>query len=317
MKRSLLMVLALLIAMATTSSAFAQDQGVGALAVFKNGVDARILAMGGAGVAAAQGYSASYWNPAGLAAAAKGAIRLGGMNTNLLGAGINFNYAGAAWELFGLPWGASLGLVSITDIPLSGGGMGSDTEIMGVVGSAFRLGNIVVGASGKYYSQQLLDASATGIGVDAGVTIDGLIEGLTIGAAGYDLGGTQFKWSTNHTDLVEQLFRVGAAFKTSDITVALQADLLAGGTPVFHAGAEFSLFGPVSVRVGAVQVPGSTSDFSFTAGAGLRLGTLTVDFAWLQNKTFAGVEGASDTLVLSFEFKFGGESEETPPPPSK
>ncbi len=313
MKRSLLMVLALMCAM--TSTAFAQsDVGVGALSVFKNGVDARILAMGGAGVAVANTYSASYWNPAGVAAAAKDAIRIGGMNTDLLSAGINFNYVGAAWELLGLPWGASLGMVSITDIPVSGGGTGNDTEIMGIFTGAFPIGNIVVGASGKYYSQQLLDASAMGIGFDAGIMIDGLVEGLTIGAAGYDLGNTQFKWSTGHVDLVEQLFRVGAAFHTGDITVAVQADLLAGGSPTMHAGAEFNLFGPVAVRVGAVQLPGTTSDFSFTAGAGLKLGSLGVDFAWLQNKIFAGVEGAGDTIVLSFEFTFGGQSEETPPP---
>jgi hypothetical protein len=315
MKRSLLMVLALILAM--TSPALAQqDVGVGAVSVFKNGVDARILAMGGAGVAVADTYSASYWNPAGVARAAQDAVRIGGMNTNLLGAGINFNYAGAAWELFGLPWGASLGMVSITDIPISGGGTGNDTELMGILSSAFPIGTIVIGASGKYYSQQLLDASATGIGFDAGVLISGLLQGLTIGAAGYDLGNTQFKWSTGHVDLVEQLFRVGLAFHTGDITLAVQGDLLAGGTPLIHAGAEFNLFGPVAVRIGAVQMPGTQSDFSFTAGAGLKLGSLGVDFAWLQNKTFAGVEGASDTLVLSFEFTFGGQSDEETPPPS-
>jgi hypothetical protein len=304
------------------SSAFAAEDctSVGALAAFKNGVDARILAMGGAGVAVANTYSASYWNPAGVASAAKDAVRLGGMNTNWMGIeGFNINYLGATWELFGLPWGASFGMVTITDIPQSDGGMGNDTELMGILSTAFSIANVVLGVSGKYYSQQLIDVSATGFGFDAGVLVDGLIEGLSIGAAGYDLGNSQFRWSTGHCDLVQQLFRVGAAFKTGDITVTVQADLMEGSgndATTIHAGAEFNLFGPVAVRIGAVQSP-KTNEYSFTAGAGLTFGSLGVDFAWLQkSKAFAGVEGTSDTIVLSFEFAFGGPIDEETSPPS-
>jgi hypothetical protein len=305
MKRSTLVILALALVAMTSSAALAQEKGVGALAVFKNGVDARILAMGGAGVAVANGYSASYWNPAGVAAAARGAVRLGGMNTNLYGAGINFNYAGAAWELFGLPWGASFAMVSITDIPLSGGGMGTDTELMGILSGAYSLGNIVAGASAKYYNQQLLDESATGFGFDAGVLITGLLPGLSIAAAGFDLGGTDFTWTTNHVDTVDQLFRVGGAFHLGEgLLVTIQADLMTGGQPIIRGGAEFSLLGPLAMRAGVIQLPGA-GEPSFTAGAGLRLGSLSVDFAWLQNKVLQA-EGASDTLVLSFEFSFGG-----------
>jgi hypothetical protein len=47
-------------------------------------------------------------------------------------------------------------------------------------------------------------------------------------------------------------------------------------------------------------------------GAGLTLGTLGVDFAWLQNNMIVG-EGASDTIVLSASFSFGGAEETAPP----
>ncbi|MCS7198671.1 MAG: hypothetical protein NZ930_08415, partial [Candidatus Bipolaricaulota bacterium] len=105
MNRSLILAVALLFSVGWIATA---QEGVGASAVFKNGVDARALGMGGAFVGLADGYSACYWNPAGVAkAAADGSIRVGGMNTNLFGAGINYNFAGATWTLLGLPWGLS------------------------------------------------------------------------------------------------------------------------------------------------------------------------------------------------------------------
>ena len=44
-------------------------------------------------------------------------------------------------------------------------------------------------------------------------------------------------------------------------------------------------------------------ELGFTAGAGLNLAPLYIDFAWVQNKQIQG-EGVGDTLVLSAEFVF-------------
>lgn len=315
MNRTTILALALVLVAGLTAVA---QEGVGANPVFKNGVDARALAMGGAFVGVADGYSSCYWNAAGVAkAAADQSIKVGGMNTNLFGAGINYSFAGATWTLFGMPWGLSVSLVSITDIPLADGSMGSDSELLGSFCSAFPLPldgmNVAVGAAGKYYSQTLLDETANGIGFDAGLLIDGLVPGLTIGAAAYDVGGTKVNWSTGSTGVVDQLFRVGFGFALSpDFTLAAGVDLYAGGEMAIRAGAEFKGIGPLAVRAGAVR-PAGSEQFALTVGAGLMLGTLGVDFAWLQNNMIVG-EGASDTIVLSASFSFGGVTEEVAPP---
>ncbi|MCS7197496.1 MAG: hypothetical protein NZ930_02260 [Candidatus Bipolaricaulota bacterium] len=309
-------ILALVLVLCAGLMAAAQEP-TGANPVFKNGVDARALAMGGAFVGVADGYSSCYWNPAGVAkAAADQSIKVGGMNTNLFGAGINYSFAGATWTLFGLPWGLSLSLVSITDIPMPDGTMGSDTELLGAFCGAFPVPlnglSLVVGAAGKYYSQTLLDESATGLGFDAGLLVDGLIPGLTVGAAAYDIGGTRVTWSTGATGIVDQLFRVGFGLALSpDFTLAAGVDLYAGGELALRAGAEFRGIGPLAVRAGVVR-PAGSEQFALTVGAGLVLGNLGVDFAWLQNNVIVG-EGASDTIVLSASFRFGGAEEEAPP----
>lgn len=309
-------ILALALVLLTGLTAVAQE-GVGANPVFKNGVDARALAMGGAFVGVADGYSSCYWNAAGVAkAAADQSIKVGGMNTNLFGAGINYNHAGATWTLFGMPWGLSISLVSITDIPLSDGTMGSDSELLGAFCGAFPVDlggmKLSVGAAGKYYSHTLLDETANGIGFDGGLLIDGLVPGLTIGAAAYDVGGTRVNWSTGSVGVVDQLFRVGFGFALSpDFTLAAGVDLYAGGEMAIRAGAEFKGIGPLAVRAGAVR-PAGSEQFALTVGAGLMLGTLGVDFAWLQNNMIVG-EGASDTIVLSASFSFGGAEETAPP----
>lgn len=308
-------ILALVLVLFAGLMATAQEP-TGANPVFKNGVDARALAMGGAFVGVADGYSSCYWNAAGVAkAAADKSIKVGGMNTNLFGAGINYSFAGATWNLFELPWGLSVSLVSITDIPLPDGTMGSDTELLAAFCGAFPVPlnglSVVIGAAGKYYSQTLLDETANGIGFDAGLLIDGLVPGLTIGAAAYDLGGTKVTWSTGSKGIVDQLFRVGLGFAISpDFILAAGVDLYAGGEMAIRAGVEFKGIGPLAVRAGAVQ-PAGSEQFALTVGAGLTLGNLGVDFAWLQNNMIVG-EGASDTIVLSASFSFGG-GEETPP----
>ncbi len=309
-------ILALVLVLFAGLMAAAQEP-TGANPVFKNGVDARALAMGGAFVGVADGYSSCYWNAAGVAkAAADQSIKVGGMNTNLFGAGINYSFAGATWTLFGLPWGLSLSLVSITDIAMPDGTMGSDTELLGAFCGAFPVPlnglSVVVGAAGKYYSQTLLDENANGIGFDAGLLIDGLIPGLTIGAAAYDIGGTRVTWSTGFSAIVDQLFRVGLGLAISpDFILAAGVDLYTGGEMAIRAGAEFKGIGPLAVRAGAVR-PAGSEQFALTVGAGLVLGNLGVDFAWLQNNMIVG-EGASDTIVLSASFSFGGAEEEAPP----
>lgn len=299
MRRTLvLMVVLILIA---GSSALA---GVGAGAVFRDGVDARALGMGGAFTAIADSYSATYWNPAGVALA--GGPRVGGMYTDKFGAGINFNFISGITTIAGISAAGTYMGSSISGIPQideNGNVIGTinDNEMVLCGSAAMTVAGIgFVGGSVKSYSHTLAGESANGFGFDAGLLVVGAIPGLSFGAAAFDIGGTQISWSTGTVDSVPAIFRVGAAYSLNDLTIAGEFDFGEVMASVLRIGAEFNL-DVIAIRGGVVRPEGQ--DFAFTAGAGLNLAPLYIDFAWLQNKWIVG-EGASDTLVLSAEFVF-------------
>lgn len=305
MKKGLLFSLALILLLGVGVTSWGQSEGVGAGAVFRDGVDARALAMGGAFVAIADSYSASYWNPAG-AAKAEGA-RIGLMNTNKFGQGINFNYVSGTLNLGGFAiGGAFLGssISGIEQFDASGNQVGTvdDNEMVFVGTGALDVAGIgYAGANVKAYNHTLAGGSASGFGFDVGVLLS--LDALSVGVVAMDLGGTKVQWSntpSNPTDLVPAVFRAGGAFTMVNddgddlVTAAAQFDF-GGAENVLRLGAELTLPGtPISVRAGAVKP--DSGDFAFTAGAGLVLGNLSVDFAFLQNQVLG------NSMVLSAEF---------------
>lgn len=298
MRRTVLLGLALILIAAAGAQA---QEGVGAGASFKFGVDARALAMGGAFVAVADGYSAPYWNPAGLSLAT--GTHVGGMNTNKFGLGINFNYVGAALSLGGFRvggafLGSTINGIETFDATGQQAGTVNDNEFlfMGSTAMALPLGGmpLAVGGNVKYYSHSLANESGTGIGGDIGLLAS--LGGLQLGATIADVGGTRINWSTGAVDLVDMAIRVGGALVLSapvPWTISGQYNADSGS---LHLGAEFQLTPSIAVRVGA-QKP-QDGDFSFTAGAGLALGGFSVDGAYIQNEVLG------NSLVVSGEFVF-------------
>ncbi len=280
----------------------AQQEGVGAGAGFKFGVDARALAMGGAFVAVADGYSAPYWNPAGLGLAM--GTRIGGMNTNKFGLGINFNYVGAAFELMGFRVGGAFLGSLISDIEVFGpdgqpAGTVNSTDLLfvGSVAMPFSLDGLafMIGGSGKYYTHSLAGEQGTGFGFDVGLLF-AMGPNLMLGAAVTDVGGTRIEWTTGAVDRVDQGVRVGAAFRLLEplpLTLAAQFDV---DTGLLRAGAELQLTPQIALRAGAMKP--QEGDLQFTAGAGLALGAFQVDAAFVQNAVLG------NSLVLSGEFAF-------------
>jgi len=301
MRRLVTLSLALALALVGWSSVQAQE-GVGAGAGFKFGVDARALAMGGAFVAVADGYSAPYWNPAGLALAT--GTRLGGMNTNKFGLGINFNYVGAALELMGFRVGGAFLGETISGIETFGPGGeatgtvdSNDMLFLGSVAMPLPFGGmpILIGGNAKYYTHSLAGESGTGFGGDVGLLF-ALGPSLTLGAMISDVGGTQITWTTEAVDLVEMAIRVGGAFRMAaplPLTLSGQYNL---DDESIHLGAELQLTEQIALRAGAQRPP--DGDFSFTAGAGLALGGFSVDAAFIQNPILG------NSLVVSGEFAF-------------
>lgn len=298
MRRTVLLGLALILI--AWGSVQAQE-GVGAGATFKFGVDARALAMGGAFVAVANGYSAPYWNPAGLAMAV--GTHIGGMNTNKFGLGINFNYIGAALELAGFRVGGAFLGSTISGIETFGPGgeptgTVDDNELLFLGSTAFALPvgemPLVIGANAKYYSHALAGESGTGFGGDVGLLL--AMGNMMVGATVSDIGGTNITWSTSAVDKVDMGIRAGAALNLDSPvpwTVSAQFD---ADSQMIHLGAEFRLTQQIALRVGA-QRP-MDGDFSFTAGAGLSLGSFSVDAAFVQNQLLG------NSLVVSGEFVF-------------
>ncbi len=300
MKRALGIGLALILIAGFAALA---EEGLGAFAGLRDGVDARALGMGGAFVAVADSYSATYWNPAGVALA--GGPRIGGMYTNKFMADINFNYISGITTIAGMAVAGSYLGLSITGIPQydeQGNLIGTINDSEMCFGGTVAMTIAGIGYAGgtvKSYSQTLAGESASGFGFDAGllVTMGG---GLSLGAAAFDIGDTRIRWTTGAVDLVGSMFRLGAAYVMDNILLAAEYDFGKDVASTMRFGVELNL-DVIRIRAGAFKPEGV--ELSFTAGAGLNLAPLFIDFAWVQNRAIVG-EGVGDTLVLSAEFVF-------------
>lgn len=317
-----------------------QTPGIGAAAFFRRGVDARALAMGNAHVAVVDGYSATYWNPAGLARAAS--PQIGGMTADLYGAQIYLNFlAGvypwqpggevqtpsetlveaSAWKLgFGVSFaematevrafdeqGNPLGLIRYSEA-LYGLGVGAWIPGLGYAGLAakgysFRAPRAGVGG---------VDATASGFGFDAGLAAPVWGE-LWLGIAGADIGDSTVQWRDTPLeprDKVAGRYTAGVAYVADEFLNAedrLVAALDASFWPLLdlrslQAGIEYTL-GFLSLRGGAVLRERDDAPLSFSAGVGVHVMQLSVDAAWVQNRELP-VEGAGHTLVVSASFSF-------------
>lgn len=90
----------------------ANTDPVGSGAILRSGIDARAMGMGGAFVAIADNYAATYWNPAGVTRARS--VYLGGMNQDKFGLGLNLNYLSGGLSLTNLPLKDALSLPTIS-----------------------------------------------------------------------------------------------------------------------------------------------------------------------------------------------------------
>lgn len=301
MKRAIVLGLALIL---IAGAAALAEEGVGAFAGFRDGVDARALGMGGAFVAIADSYSATYWNPAGIALA--GGPRIGGMYTNKFMADINFNFISGITNIAGFSIAATYMGINIAGIPQydeNGNQIGTINDNEMVLGGSFALTIAGIGFAGgtiKTYSQTLAGESGNGFGFDAGLLISGVVEGLSLGVAAFDIGDTKINWTTGAVDKVGSMFRLGGAYFLNGLLFTAEYDFGSDIAATFRFGGEFNL-DVVRIRAGVTLPEGG--ELGFTAGAGLNLAPLMIDFAWVQNKLISG-EGVGDTLVLSAEFVF-------------
>ncbi|HPI74539.1 MAG TPA: hypothetical protein PK843_14695 [bacterium] len=148
---------------------------------------------------------------------------------------------------------------------------------------------LAFGVTGKYIHHQLDDATGAGQGLDAGVLArfvsNQVVQGepirwLGIGLSARNLSNTNVVWDTpsQHKDVADRALRVGAAASCHAPSLAARVTLtldqeLSESRETF-AGAEVRFFERLGLR-------GGYAHDHMTAGAGLRLFSLSLDYAFV------------------------------------
>ena len=338
---SLILAFSLILFSSTGVLAASNSDPVGAGSILRSGVDARALGMGGAFVAIANNYAASYWNPAGVTRA--NSIYLGGMNQDKFGLGLNLNYLSGGIPLTNLPFGVNSpfsAIPLIDNLSISGTYNGFSTNVKAAGPDGNPIGDITyseriymgttgfslpgigsIGMTGKNYRFRAPNAgvdgktaTANGFGFDLGLLAEPL-DNFWIGAAGFDLTGTPIKWKNTPeepTNIAPTRYSAGAAYNL-DTTVFPIPNMMAG-TATFAGQYTFGPnitnkirsgieynFSIFALRGGLIRSQGGVLEF--TAGAGLNVNLLSADVAWVQNNSVEA-ENTSDTIILSTEFSF-------------
>jgi hypothetical protein len=248
------------------------------------GVGPRALAMGGAGVAAAEDVTAGYWNPAGL-------LEINWIEAQFMYSDMSmdrsFNYVGYGHHLtfgaVGLTWiNAGVSDIKVTREGWSEGKQDwKDNALM--ASYAMGLGAVHVGANAKVLLSKFGDEDDTGFGLDAGVRFVPS-NNLAIGIMLQDIG-TQYWGESVDSDL-----RVGMALKSADqnLTVAGDAEKWGDRDIAFHLGAEVKFcYVPGSfaaLRAGMYTGDSAEEETAFTFGGGIELGQVCIDYAYLPEK---------------------------------
>ncbi len=158
-----------------------------------------------------------------------------------------------------------------------------------------------IGATAKLLYKRLYTSDAFGLGFDIGYAKR--FGGLTLGAQVRDVTTSILAWDTGRQEAIVPTARLGMAYHiaaprlNADITpvVELRMRTESLGDPdfaTFHAGLEYMIQKVVAARVGV-------DDRRLTYGAGLRIGVLQVDYA------FVGHDDLGATHRVSLGYAWG------------
>ncbi|KUK27682.1 MAG: Uncharacterized protein XD60_0098 [Acetothermia bacterium 64_32] len=274
-------------------AAFPQEY-VGSI-IFQGGHGAKALGMGGAYCALANDATGALWNPAGLTFAQPW---IGGATSNRFSTGdfggVSYQYISGGFTFEGYAIG--LGWANAVANDEANPGMYNASLYLGTVGvNIADFGS--VGVNVKYYSETIEEDSATGFGFDIGLLFP-LTDELAIGIVAKDVGGTSL-WDQT----VEPMYTAGFGAKLLDGAMTLAADVDFAGMDFAFSGAkaglEFVLVENLAVRAGVVFPEADFADYYFTVGAGLAVGDLSIDAAYVLQSD------PGESLVLSATFLLG------------
>ena len=272
-----------------------------AAAIFQIGAGARPLAMGGAFAGVADDENALFYNPAGLAF-----WRRAGLTSFY-----STQYEVVGYGALGLALpGFGLGALYLSSPGIAGAGPDSQilpefayTNLAGLVGTAGHLGPLAVGIRGKYLSVTsaapgtLETVNGSGFSGDAAALV--ALGPFRVGLVYENLMGQGLRYSTGFEEPWERRLTAGASVRLGPLLLAADVESLGGGGRFYHAGAELTL-GLLALRAGATgSLTGSGSpdqERDLSAGAGLRLGGLQVDYAYLMPSALPETHRISLTL---------------------
>lgn len=155
------------------------------------------------------------------------------------------------------------------------------------------------------YTDAIAGFSSTGIGIDLGFLREDLFfRNLNFGAKLQDATGTYISWSTGTNEFITPMLKVGSAYRIDSdrlngaLLIAVDTDVFFDGRTVasqfwtesvaadLHVGLELHFQEKVMVR-------GGVDAENPTAGAGLRLGFLGFDYAYLHHDDFEATHRVS------------------------
>jgi len=270
-----------------------------AFPIFRMGVGARALAMGGAYTALADDATAGYWNPAGLTGIEKFNL------SSMLSANVSFDrqysYGGLGYNFGTAGWGAFSWINGgVNDINKTARGNSKPLGTFNADDHGFFFSyankmddNLNVGASVKVAYQKIDSYSKTGVSFDAGLKYL-ISDHVNLAVVASDLGGKIGR------DKIPANFRLGmAAFAFEGFTFAADVEKTQYRPDVkIHLGSgydyEFADDYFATINAGISQG-------DFTIGAGLTvMSKYSLDYAYVTEKeNFLG-ENHRVSLTLSF-----------------
>ncbi len=272
------------------------------------GVDAAASAMGDARVAATSNAFATYWNPAGLAAAESGLavshrLWVGGVRVYDVAARLPSGQRGA--------WGLAVTATDSGDLEARekpGEPAGTFKAQFLSVGASYSrmVGPLRAGITAKYLRERIYEANASGYAFDAGLQLDLPRRLVTFGATLRNIGKMS-RLQYQPTELPQTLaagaalhpFRIvasqdGASLLDLELTVEVSV-ITPGSVTRMHTGVGVTILDLATVRVGHIS---NDELRTLTFGLGLYWEQLIFDYAYIP---FAiGFEGPGHVLSLSY-----------------
>ncbi len=228
------------------------------LAFLKVGAGARAVGMGEAYSAVAIDASATYWNPAGLAAQKKAEFIF---THNEWLQEINNEFAAVSFHIKSHAFGISVMTQSIggierrtgpTEEPL--GEFNAHNVMAGISYARYLAHNVAVGITAKFLYEKIYVEESSGVAVDVGVRYQTVVPGLT---AGFTLQNFGFVSELeNEASKLPRMARVGAAYLLpreilqGKIIVATDVVQVFEGTSHVNLGAEYLLNDMFAFRMG-------------------------------------------------------------------